>query len=102
MVKNTERRTRIGAEAKRFVDTYWTAIKVAEHYLMLIEGTFPKEWLFDPNNIQYIHGCGLPEQKARAIIRKFLELGGPRSLCLSDKPDLEQRLIQFARHQEQS
>ena len=99
MVKNKEQRTRMGAEAKSFVDTCWTATEVARRYLMLIEGTFPQKWLFDPNNIQYVYGCGLPEWKSRALIGKFLELGGPRSLCLSDKPGLEQRLTQFAHHQ---
>jgi len=96
MVKDAELRTGIGDKAKRFVATHWTAEKVAEHYLMLIEGNFPKEWLFNPGHIEYIHGCGLHEQKAKAIIRKFLECGGPGSLCLSDKPDLRQRLIKFA------
>lgn len=102
LVKDAALRRAIGDEAKRFVYSHWTATKVAERYLMLIEGRVPKEWLFNPDHIEYIYGCGLPEWKSKAIIGKFLELGGPWSLCLSDKPDLEQRLIQFAHHQEQS
>jgi hypothetical protein len=102
MIRDAEWRTSLGKRAQEFVFTHWTAIKVAEHYLMLIAGDFPKEWLYDPKNIHYIHGCGLPEEKARAIVKRFIEIGGKSSLCVSDKPDLEEQLIKFALCREKS
>ena len=89
-------REELGRKAKEFVMTNWQAIKVAERYIMLIEGTFPKKWLYDPNNIEYLHGCGLSEEKAKTIIAAFLKTGGEKSLCLSDKPDLEKMFVRFA------
>lgn len=100
MIRDAKWRTSLGKRAKEFVYTHWTAAKVAEHYLMLIAGDFPAEWLYDPQSIHYLHGCGLPEHKARAMIKRFVEVGGKGSLCLSDKPELEEQLIKFALRQE--
>jgi glycosyltransferase involved in cell wall biosynthesis len=86
----------LGKKAREFVMTNWSAIKVAQHYLMLIDGNFPGEWLYDPLNIRYLHGCGLSEAKAKKIIAGFLKIGGKKSLCLSDKPALEEMFVRFA------
>jgi hypothetical protein len=89
-------REELGRKAQEFVMTNWQATKVAERYIMLIEGTIPKEWLYDPKNIEYLHGCGLSEKKAKTIIAAFLKTGGEKSLCLSDKPKLEKMFVKFA------
>jgi hypothetical protein len=89
-------REELGKKAQEFVRTHWSAINVARHYLLLINGNFPAEWLYDPRNIRYLHGCGLSEAKVKKIIAAFLKTGGGKSLCLSDKPELEEMFIQFA------
>lgn len=89
-------REALGNKARDFVMTNWTAVKVAGNYLMLIDGNIPSEWLFDPRDIRYLHGCGLPEAKAKKIIAAFLKTGGRKSLCLSDKPQLEVMFVRFA------
>jgi len=89
-------RQELGKKAREFVITNWSAKKVAQHYLMLIDGNLPREWLYDPRNIRYLHGCGLSEAKAKKIIAAFLKTGGRKSLCLSDKPELEEMFVQFA------
>lgn len=96
LIVDNQFREELGNKAREFVMTNWTAIKVAQHYLMLINGNFPDEWLYDPRNIRYLHGCGLSEAKAKKIIAAFLKKGGRRSLCLSDKPELEEIFVQFA------
>ena len=89
-------REELGKKAQEFVITNWSAKKVAQHYLMLIDGNLPREWLYDPHNIRYLHGCGLSEAKAKKIIASFLKTGGRKSLCLSDKPELEEFFVQFS------
>ncbi len=91
-----EFREELGKKALEFVKTNWSATKVAGHYLSLITGDFPGQWLFDPLNIRYLHGCGLAEAKAKKIIAAFLKTGGRRSLCLSGKPQLEEMFVHFA------
>ncbi|MDI9569654.1 MAG: hypothetical protein QM278_02790 [Pseudomonadota bacterium] len=96
LVENPELRARLGNAARTYVHTRWEASVVAKRYLMLIEDCFPKEWLFNPYKIQYIYGCGLPREKARQIVGKFIKLGGTRSLCVADKPELMKQLHKFA------
>ncbi|MGV8059409.1 MAG: glycosyltransferase [Smithellaceae bacterium] len=88
-------REELGKKAEEFVRTNWSAIKVARHYLQLINENFPGEWLYDPRNIRYLHGCGLSEAKAKKIIAAFLKTGGRKSLCLSDKPELVEMFVRF-------
>ncbi len=96
LIVDNKFREELGKKAREFVTTNWSAIKVAQHYLRLIESNFPKEWLYDPRKIQYLHGCGLSEDKAKKIIAAFLKTGGKKSLCLSDKQELEEMFIRFA------
>lgn len=96
MVVDQAFREELGKKAFDFVMKNWSATRVARKYLMLIEGVFPAEWLYDPCNIRYLQGCGLPEERAKKIIGRFLQRGGRKALCLSDKPDLEDMFVRFA------
>jgi glycosyltransferase involved in cell wall biosynthesis len=82
-------RERLGGEAALFVERNWSARRVAEKYLSLIDGSFPREWLFDPRDIHYLEGCGFSQAQARAVVAAFVQMGGRRALCLGDKPKLE-------------
>ena len=96
MISNQTFREELGKKAFDFVMNNWSATNVAQHYLMLINGNFPQRWLHDPHNIRYLHGCGLPEERTKKIIDRFLKIGGRRSMCLSDKPVLEEMFVRFA------
>jgi hypothetical protein len=96
LIVDKDFREELGRKAREFVIKNWAAINVAENYLMLIEGNFPAEWFYDPRKIRYLHGCGLSETKVKNIIAAFLKTGGRKSLCLANKPELEERFIRFA------
>ncbi|MGQ9581831.1 MAG: glycosyltransferase [Armatimonadota bacterium] len=89
-------RAELGKRAKEFVETNWTPRKIAERYLQLIAGRIPEEWLYDPKDIRYLHGSGLPEERVKELIRAVIEVGGKEALQLSDKPDLERMFVEFA------
>ena len=86
----------LGRRAKKFVDERWSVKAVAERYMRLIMNNYPEEWLYNPKNIEYAHGWGLSEQQVKSFIRKTIEKGGKKVLQLSDKPELEQKFIEFA------
>jgi hypothetical protein len=65
-------------------------------YLRLIKGDVPQDRFYDPYQIQYLHGCRLPEEKAKRIIGKFIAVAGQRALCLEGKPDLVHLFTAFA------
>ncbi len=96
MVSDKAYREELGKKAFDFVMTHWSAKTVAARYLQLIRGDIPEAWLYNPYRIRYLHGCGLPEEKARAIIRGFVAAAGPGALCLRDKPELVRLFTQFA------
>lgn len=96
LVVDVDLRLELGRRARAYVEEHCTPRRVAERYLRLIRGAVPPEWLFDPREIGYVHGCGLPEDRARERVAAVLAEAGPAGLCVSDKPGLERRLVAFA------
>jgi glycosyltransferase involved in cell wall biosynthesis len=90
-------RVELGNRARAFLRDHWSARRVAAKFVLLIEGRCPPEWRFEPREIRYVHGCGHREPEARAKLRAFLARGGPRALCVGDKPGLQADLVAFAR-----
>lgn len=96
LVGDGELRKQLGAKARCFVETQWAPERVAERYLMIAYGDAPEEWLVNPCDIRYVHGCGLIEKDVRATVRELIEAHGVEALMLSDKPALERRFVEFA------
>ncbi|MFO0722393.1 MAG: hypothetical protein U1E65_01340 [Myxococcota bacterium] len=82
-----ELRRSLGHAARRFVETAWHPRAVAQRYLQIARGEAPAEWWLDPRQHRYWRGCGLPEERARALIAAFLAEGGASGLQLDDKPE---------------
>ena len=89
-------RLELGKKAGDFITENWAPGKVAERFLRVVNDDFPEEWLFDPKDIRYLHGWGLDEESVKSLIRQSLEFAGKDGLNLSDKPELEQKFIEFA------
>jgi len=96
LVRDRTAREELGRRARQFVETRWRPSSVARRYLRLIAGDIPDDWLYDPSDIRYLHGCGLTERQVRRRLREMLEAGGPRSLMVSDKPALTHAMVEFA------
>lgn len=96
LILDKEYRIGLGKRAKEFLNNKWTPPKVAHRYLQLINGTYPKEWLYDPKDIRYFYGFG-PASLIKELIKRTIESGGVKALQISDKPELESMLVQFAR-----
>lgn len=96
MIVDISFRTDLGKRALEFVQKNWSPEKVAERYLKIIRGDIPVEWFYDPNNILYLQGGGIPEHYVRKNIKAIIEYNGIKSLQLSDKPVLEKKFKDFA------
>ncbi|MFQ5964406.1 MAG: glycosyltransferase [Candidatus Scalinduaceae bacterium] len=97
LIMDEKYRMELGRKVKQFVETNWAPKKVARRYLQLIKGNIPEDWLYDPKDISYLNGCGLPEYRSKELIKSVIERGGKEALQLSDKPDLERMFVEFAR-----
>lgn len=89
LIVDQEYRKKMGMEAFEFVSKRWSAKLVAEKYMQIIDGNFPKDWYYDPNDITYLYGCGLSKDDVKKNISLFIKKGGINALCLKDKKHLE-------------
>ncbi len=96
LITDEQYRLELGKKAGDFITENWAPGKVAERFLRVVNDDYPEEWLFDPKDIRYLHGWGLDEENVRSLIRQTLEFAGKDGLNLSDKPELEQKFIEFA------
>ncbi|MEN8208618.1 MAG: hypothetical protein ABFR50_05125 [Candidatus Fermentibacteria bacterium] len=96
LITNRDYRIELGEKAQRFVLEQWAPAAVAQRFLRVINDDCPEEWLYDPQDIRYRNGCGISEQNAKALLGEFLEHAGKEGLCLPDKPELENRIIEFS------
>jgi len=96
LICDPEYRRKLGLAAGRFVREHWAPAAVAGRFLTLAAGEAPDDWLIDPQRLNYLHGWGGNEERMRERIRILVERLGPSALLLDDKPDLRQRMIDFA------
>ena len=95
LATDAELRRDLGRSGRSFVKRELSPRDVAQRLLDAVDGRRP-EWMFDPHRISYVHGAGLDEAAARKLVRATIERGGVGALCVGDKPELEQRLLEFA------
>jgi hypothetical protein len=89
-------REECGAAAHRFVHESWAPARMAERFLQIIDGNIPEEWWVEPAAVTYLHGFGATEETRQKVLREVIAAGGRQSLRLSDKPELEQALVDFS------
>ena len=86
-----------GRVHQQFVVETWEASLVAERYLRLIRGEDLSAWYVDPQEIDYVEGCGASDERVRRVVKSLIERFGPEGLQLTDKPKLVRRFEEFAR-----
>lgn len=96
LVTDRAYRLELGRRAQDFVRSRWAPSAVAQRYLRILQNDVPAEWTFEPAELLYVHGCGLPEERARAYVSGLVAADGRAALCVSDKPELERRLLALA------
>ena len=97
LIEAPEERQAIGKRLNEFVREQWSTYQVASRYCQLVAGDVPEDWWVDPQSITYWQGCCLKEDTAKHLIKEMIEMGGIQSLCVSDKPELEQQLVNVAK-----
>lgn len=96
LIVDPERRRQAGLAAREFVETHWSATRVAERFRRLCDGTVPESWYFDPAEVPYVYGWGLSDAQARARVGAVIAAGGVAALQLQDKPGVERAFVEFA------
>lgn len=88
LIQEEQVRKEFGASAQKFVLDNWMAHDVAKRIISLFDGTFPEEWMYDPQNSTYIWGAG---NRKKWVIQKtvnLIENYGMDALCLPKNSEL--------------
>lgn len=82
LIKDKQSRIEIGALEKKFIMENWMSHDVAGRMLSLIDGTFPKEWLYELQQNAYIWGAGNRKQWVAKKVVDLVDDYGMKALCL--------------------
>lgn len=78
-----------GREAQHFIEQHWCSALVAQRYLRLITSDAPSDWLFDPNSVHYLYGCGLSDDRVNETVAGLIATVGLEGLQLGHRLDLQ-------------
>jgi hypothetical protein len=87
----------LGRRAGVYVRARWGSAQVAERYLRIVNREIQTDWMVDPSACRYLQGWGMPDDLRRRAIGAIVRQAGTGALCLTDRPDLEARLVESAR-----
>jgi glycosyltransferase involved in cell wall biosynthesis len=93
LIQDVDFRRRKGAQAKVFVSTYWSAENVAQNYLRLIKGDFPRNWISKPEELDYCYGWGLSRESWRRQVKQYIAECGIESLYFEQNRKLVDRVM---------
>jgi hypothetical protein len=96
LLADEEHRRALGARAQAFVAERWNAAAVAGRVLDLLDRPPPPEWVQEPSELRYLLGWGQPAERSLELVRLIVERAGAKALGLSDKPGVEQALLELA------
>jgi hypothetical protein len=89
LIMNNEKRIQLGEDAKKFVKANWNSRILAEKYMKIFQGDFPKEWFFEPvGDFYFLSGHGLSLEQSKIIVKEIVNKYGLRGLCLDHNPIL--------------
>lgn len=100
LVSNPDELAARSEKVKSFVTEYWSIELIAERYLRLFNDDIIDNWWVDPNEIDYVGGCGLSASEAARTVRDIIDSYGPSALGVDDKPRLLRNLIALSQKAE--
>ena len=94
LLEDNNYRQELGETAQEFVQENWSSRSVAQKYLDIINGDIPDHIIRSPCNDYDIYGGGIRSNIRKKNIVYMVEKYGMKSLCLDDKPELKNKILQ--------
>lgn len=83
LIHNKAEREKLGQDAKNFVINNWMSEQYAQRYIDIIQGNYPEQWIFRPEDNRYIWGWGIHKAEVIQNIVSLVDKYGMKSLRLS-------------------
>jgi hypothetical protein len=96
LVRSPAHRAALARDGSAFVVEHCSPRAVAARLLRIVRDDVPPQWWCDPQEVDYVGGCGVPDKLLRQRLRAMIDDGGLQCLHVSDKPRLERALATFA------
>ncbi len=88
-------RNRSGETAREFISNYYSAVKVAQRFINILNDSPSQEWVFNPLDTSYLYGLGLPADTLHQWLNRYIKEQGLRALFLQDNLQLTQQFMKF-------
>lgn len=95
LLEHKEERDRIGKAEREYVEKHCLATSVATKLMKVFDNDYPREWLMNPADNDYIWGVGLEKKELINEIVKLINRYGPKALCLDRKSILYKKYMQL-------
>lgn len=96
LLNSSSSREEMGRLARNFAHTLYSSEQVASNYALLFEsGKVPKEWWIDPQEVDYLGGCGQHLDRTIENYRRMVAELGVWALGLDHKPKFRAHLLDF-------
>ena len=92
LVEDRDFREQIASDCTTFISSEWSVKKVSERFLLVVNGTFPQDWYFDPLKVSYVHGACLEESELISIWSSGTARFGQEFLNIPHRPDLYKKM----------
>lgn len=95
LIEHEEERIRIGEKERAYVEGHCLAETVANKFLRIFDHSYPKEWIMNPSDNDYIWGYGQSREAVANEITRLIDRYGTEALCLDKNSILYKKYVQL-------
>ncbi|MDE6600752.1 MAG: glycosyltransferase [Lachnospiraceae bacterium] len=95
LIEHEEERIRIGEKERAYVEGHCLAETVANKFLRIFDRSYPKEWIMNPSDNDYIWGYGESRETVANEITRLIDRYGTEALCLDKNGVLYKKYVQL-------
>jgi glycosyltransferase involved in cell wall biosynthesis len=93
-------RQNAGKQLRGFLEEQWAEKQVASKYLQLINDSYPRHWVYFPEDIEYLEGWGISQEELEDNIRSLVSAFGPDALSLTHNPVLLDKFLSLVQEKD--
>ncbi|MFN3412151.1 MAG: hypothetical protein ACK4YF_08335 [Exilispira sp.] len=97
LCRSKELRIKLGNDMYNFLLNNWAKEIVAQKYIMIINNSFPEQWIYKPDKIEYIWGYGINKNDLINFLKNYIDKYGENGLFLRNKIKLIEKIKEIAK-----